>query len=81
MYLTPVVYGTSLVPERYRWLMGLNPMTGVVEGFRWAVFGPEIQRLPLSDPIFGLSILVTVLVLVGGLIYFRMTERIFADLV
>lgn len=39
MYVTPVIYGSSLVPERFRWLLGLNPMTGVVEGFRWALLG------------------------------------------
>jgi lipopolysaccharide transport system permease protein len=39
MYVTPVVYGSTLIPERFRWLLALNPMTGVVEGFRWALLG------------------------------------------
>lgn len=76
MYLTPVVYGSSLLPERYRWVLGLNPMTGVVEGFRWALLG---QTPP--GVLFGLSAAIALVVLVTGAIYFRHTERTFADIV
>jgi lipopolysaccharide transport system permease protein len=77
MYLTPVVYGSSLLPERYRWLLGLNPMTGVVEGFRWALLGQ-----PPSGGLFvGVSVGIALVVLVSGLFFFRTTEKTFADIV
>ncbi|MBU1661560.1 MAG: ABC transporter permease [Chloroflexi bacterium] len=44
MYVTPVIYGSTLIPERFRWLLAINPMTGVVEGFRWALLEKEIAR-------------------------------------
>lgn len=77
MYATPVVYPASLFPERWRPLLGLNPMTGVVEGFRWVLTGT-------GDPP-GLMLLISaaiiVVVLAGGLVFFRSTERTFADVV
>lgn len=76
LYATPVAYGSTLIPERYRWLLGLNPMTGVVEGFRWALLGQEPP-----GRLFGLSVTITTLVLITGLFYFRKTERTFADIV
>lgn len=76
LYATPVAYGSTLIPEQYRWLLGLNPMTGVVEGFRWALLGQEPP-----GRLFGLSIVITTLVLITGLFYFRTTERTFADIV
>lgn len=76
LYATPVAYGSTLIPERYRWLLGLNPMTGVVEGFRWALLG---QAPP--DRLFILSVAITAVVLITGLIFFRRTERTFADIV
>lgn len=76
LYATPVAYGSTLIPQQYRWLLGLNPMTGVVEGFRWALLG---QQPP--GQLFVLSILITLIVLVTGLIFFRRTERTFADIV
>ncbi len=81
MYLTPVVYGVGLIPERFRWLLALNPMTGVVSGFRWAVLsGLEEQALAFGW-LFVVSIGITFLVLFGGLLYFRRTERTFADII
>ena len=77
LFLTPVAYSSSLVPERWRTLYGLNPMTGVVEGFRWALLGT-------SDPPGGMLVvsMVSVLgVLLAGLFYFRRVERNFADVV
>jgi lipopolysaccharide transport system permease protein len=77
MFATPVVYPSSLVPGRYRVLYGLNPMAGVVDGFRWAILG---TRSPGWAPL-GVSLLVVSAVLVGGLYYFRRVERSFADMV
>lgn len=77
MYLTPIVYPASLVPEEWRWLYGLNPMAGVVEGFRWAVLG---RTSP--DPMVIIESVVVIGVVIGaGLIYFRKMERQFADII
>ncbi|MCX7854162.1 MAG: ABC transporter permease, partial [Caldilineales bacterium] len=54
MYLTPVVYAVTLIPERFRWLLALNPMTGVVEGFRWALLGAQPP-----GALFAVSVLIT----------------------
>ena len=80
MYLTPVVYGSGLIPERYRFLLSLNPMTGVVEGFRWALLGGDLESY-LSGPLMALSVGIAVVVLVSGAYFFRTTERNFADVV
>jgi lipopolysaccharide transport system permease protein len=77
MYATPVIYPSSLVPERWRVLYGLNPMAGVVEGFRWAVTG----RTDLSWPMVAASTVVAGLLLVSGIAFFRQIERTFADIV
>jgi lipopolysaccharide transport system permease protein len=77
LFATPVAYPSSLVPERFRVLYGLNPMAGVVEGFRWALLGKAAPSMPLLLA----SSVVVVLVLTGGLFYFRRMERIFADVV
>jgi lipopolysaccharide transport system permease protein len=77
MFVTPVAYPASLVPAAYRPLYGLNPMAGVVEGFRWALLGTEAPDWGLMAVSAG-----TVLVLlVGGLFYFRRMEKTFADVV
>jgi len=81
MYVTPVIYGTALIPERFRFLLGLNPMTGVVEGFRWALLGPSAPGFQMSGWIYLLSACVLVVVLMSGLVYFRTTEQTFADIV
>lgn len=77
MFATPIVYPSSMIPEAWRWLYGLNPMAGVVEGFRWALLGTEILHLPL----ILVSATVVVIGLVGGLYYFKRMEKMFADLV
>jgi lipopolysaccharide transport system permease protein len=77
MFASPVAYPSSLVPERWQWLYGLNPMAGVIEGFRWALTG---QGQPPA-PLFAVSVLAVLLVLIGGLFYFRHMEGIIADLV
>jgi lipopolysaccharide transport system permease protein len=76
LFVTPVAYPSSLVPERWRALFGLNPMAGVVEGFRWALLG---QAPP--GPLLLVSVVVVAVLLVGGLMYFRQMERTFADVV
>ena len=81
MYVTPVIYGSTLIPERYRFLLGLNPMTGVVEGFRWALLGRRLADAQPPGPLFLASIGIALLVLVSGVIFFRRTERTFADIV
>ncbi|MBN2046825.1 MAG: ABC transporter permease [Anaerolineaceae bacterium] len=78
MYLSPVVYPVSMLPERYQFLSYFNPMTGVIEGFRWAVLGTETT---LTLPLLGLSTLVALLMLGSGIVYFRRMERTFADMV
>jgi lipopolysaccharide transport system permease protein len=75
MFATPVAYPSSLVPERWRAWYGLNPMAGVVEGFRWALLGKSGS----PGPLLWVSALVVVLLLIGGLAYFRRMESTFAD--
>jgi lipopolysaccharide transport system permease protein len=77
LFATPVAYPTSIVPEQWRPLLGLNPMAGVVEGFRWALLG----KAEGPGPVLAVSVTVVALMLIGGLAYFRQTERTFADLV
>jgi len=81
MYVTPVVYGTTLIPERFRFLLALNPMTGVVEGFRWALLGNRLADAQAPGNLFPISIGVTLIVVVSGLIFFRHTEHSFADII
>ena len=76
LFSTPIAYSSNLVPEQWRVLYGLNPMAGVVEGFRWALLG---QAAPLGS-MFFVSLGVVALVLVTGLLYFRRMERSFADM-
>jgi len=77
MFLTPVIYPVDFVPERYRLLMYLNPMTGPIESFRAAVLG----HAPLNAGGLAISLTVSVLVLLAGLTYFRKLERTFADVI
>ena len=77
MYLSPVAYATSLVPEKWQWLYGLNPMVGVIEGFRWALLGKTAPNAALMLA----SSTILVLILLGGLLYFKRMERTFADLI
>jgi lipopolysaccharide transport system permease protein len=74
IFITPVAYSTSLVPGRWRWVYALNPMVGVVEGFRWAFFGSAISGRDLS-----ISIVTAVLLLFAGLLVFGRMEDTFAD--
>ena len=76
LFATPVAYPSSIVPERWRAFYGLNPMAGVVEGFRWALLG----KSPPSFALLAVSVAVVVLILIGGLYYFRRMEGKFADI-
>jgi lipopolysaccharide transport system permease protein len=77
LFATPVAYPSSLVPEAWRPLYGLNPMAGVVEGFRWALLG----KAQPPGALLWVSVAVVILLLVGGLYYFRRMEQQFADVV
>jgi lipopolysaccharide transport system permease protein len=75
MFLTPVVYPASIVPDRWRTLYGLNPMVGVIEGFRWALAG---GRSPA--PVTFTAAIAVMALLAGGLVYFRREERTLVDI-
>ena len=77
MYATPIAYSSSLIPERWRSFYALNPMVGVVEGFRWALLGGD----NVDMNIFLVSTGVVVLLLIGSLFYFRRAEASFADMI
>lgn len=77
LFATPVVYPASAVPGRFRALYGLNPMAGVVEGFRWALLGTG--RLSVGMAVA--SLLMICVLLVGGLLYFNRVEHFFADVI
>jgi len=74
---TPVAYPSSMIPERWRALYGLNPMAGVVEGFRWALLGKSEG----PGALLAVSVVMVILVFIGGLFYFRRMEAEFADVV
>ena len=77
LFATPVVYPASLVPEGWRLLYGLNPMTSVVEGFRWALLGKGGGM----ETMFTVSVIAILFTFIGGLYYFRRVERTIADVV
>jgi lipopolysaccharide transport system permease protein len=77
LFATPVAYSSSIVPEKWRAVYGLNPMAGVVEGFRWALLG----KANPDGALLGVSVVVVILILVVGLYYFRRMEAQFADVV
>jgi len=77
MYASPVVYPLNVVPEQWRWLYALNPMVGVIEGFRWAVTGQGVPDLMAM----GVGLVLIVVLLLGGLVFFRKNEHSFADLI
>ena len=78
MYASPVVYSIDLIPAEGPWrlIFGLNPMTGVIQGFRWALLGSNPP-----DSLMIVSVIMVLLLLVSGLFYFRRMERNFADMV
>lgn len=77
MFATPIVYPLSMIPEKWRTLYSLNPVVGIVEGFRWSLLGtgrPDLAAV-------GISLVVIVIALFGGVVYFRKMERSFADVI
>jgi lipopolysaccharide transport system permease protein len=78
LYISPVGFSSTIVPEKWRFLYSLNPMVGVIDGFRWAILGGNSQ---LYLPGFILSMALVVLLLVSGIWYFRKMERTFADVI
>ncbi len=78
LYISPVGFSSSIVPESWRLVYSINPMVGVIDGFRWAILGGDT---PLYWPGFLLSLALVSLLLVTGVMYFRKTERTFADVI
>jgi len=78
LYISPVGFSSSIVPEKWRLVYSLNPMVGVIDGFRWAILG---EAMKVYVPGFVVSLLVNVAILIVGVGYFRRTERKFADII
>lgn len=76
-YLTPIVYPASKVPEQWQFIYALNPMVGVVEGFRWALLGTT----GAPNPLVFVSAFIALVIFITGMFYFRRMERTFADMV
>jgi lipopolysaccharide transport system permease protein len=77
MFVSPIVYPVSLVPEKWRFIYGLNPMAGVIEGFRWAL----LEQTAPDLMVMAASFVVFVVFLLASLVYFRQMERQFADVI
>lgn len=78
LYLSPVGFSSDIVPDQWRLLYSLNPMVGVIDGFRWAILGGDTR---LYWPGFLLSLSLVTVILVSGVSYFRKTEKTFADVI
>jgi len=78
LFISPVGFSSSIVPAKWRLLYSLNPMVGVIDGFRWAILG---EGFSLYWPGFVLSLSLVVLLLITGIRYFRRTEKTFADVI
>ena len=78
LYISPVGFSSNIVPEKWRLLYSVNPMVGVIDGFRWSILGGETR---LYWPGFMLSLALVLVILVTGIHYFRKTEKTFADVI
>jgi lipopolysaccharide transport system permease protein len=78
LYISPVGFSAKIVPEQWTLLYSLNPMVGIIDGFRWCILG---GNSPIQGPGFGLGIAITLVLLWWGIRSFRRTERAFADLI
>ena len=78
LYVSPVGFSSTIVPEQWRLWYSLNPMVGVIDGFRWAILGGGAQ---LYWPGFLLSLALVSVLLASGIVYFRKTEKTFADII
>lgn len=76
IWLTPVFYPTTLIPEQYSYVLYFNPMAGIVQGFRWCLLGGD-----MPSPMFGFSFLAVIVLFFSGILYFRRVERMVTDLV
>jgi lipopolysaccharide transport system permease protein len=77
LYATPIAYSRTLIPDEWQLIYSLNPMSGVVDGFRWVLLGQSVE----IGWLFSVSVLMVVVLFIGGLIYFQRMERTFADLI
>ena len=77
LFLSPIIYPAEDIPEKWRWVMALNPLNGIIEGFRACIF--PVQSMDWVS--LGISAVVTLAILVVGALYFRKTERAFADII
>lgn len=78
LYISPVGFSSNIVPVKWRFLYSLNPMVGVIEGFRWAILGGDVR---LYIPGFVLSLVLIAGIFIAGLLYFKQTEKTFADFI
>lgn len=78
LYVSPVGFSSSIVPDKWRLLFSLNPMVGVIDGFRWAILGGDVR---IYWPGFLISNVLVLLFLITGIWYFRKTEKTFADMI
>lgn len=78
LYISPVGFSSTIVPERWRFIYSLNPMVGIIDGFRWAILGQKTQLHP--DGLI-ISCALILFMFISGLIYFRRVERTFADVI
>lgn len=78
LYVSPVGFSSNIVPEKWRLLYSLNPMVGVIDGFRWAIIGGKSN---IYWPGFALSVAIVIIALAWGVYYFRKTEKNFADVI
>jgi lipopolysaccharide transport system permease protein len=77
LFVTPVIYPTSIIPERFRFLAALNPLTGIIDAFRKSI----IPSQEIDWQLLLVSSLLTLFIFAAGLVFFRKTERTFADIV
>jgi lipopolysaccharide transport system permease protein len=77
LFITPIIYPTSIVPEEYQWLMALNPLSGLIEAFRYSL----VSSLSVHWNVVGISLATTTALFVAAVIFFRRTERTFADII
>jgi lipopolysaccharide transport system permease protein len=75
-FVTPVIYPTTLLPTKYQWILGLNPMSGIIEAARAGIVGNK----PINFHLLALSAVISVSIFIVGIFYFKKTERVFADI-
>ncbi|MDH5232643.1 MAG: ABC transporter permease [Gammaproteobacteria bacterium] len=78
LYISPVGFSSAVIPEQWRLLYSMNPMVGVIDGFRWALLGSDVS---IYWPGFYISVCLSIVMLVFGIYYFRKTEKTFADVI